>query len=168
MHTGPGDPELAELARKLGALLLARGHRLVTAESCTGGWVAKTVTDIAGSSQWFERGFVVYSNESKQELLGVPGSTIERYGAVSEETVQAMAAGALRCGRGDCAVAISGIAGPDGGTSSKPVGTVWIAWLLRGQACRCVHHIFDGDREEVRRLAVAFALHGLIVAYGGV
>ncbi len=149
---------LEALANRLAAVLPRRGEMLVTAESCTGGWVAKICTDLAGSSVWFERGFVTYSNASKHELLGVSTETLERQGAVSEQTVREMAAGALRNSRAQWAVAISGVAGPGGGSREKPVGTVWFAWA--GPAgwlvSRC--HRFDGDRNAVRRQAVATAL----------
>ncbi len=150
------------LARQMGETLAREGLKLVTADSCTGGWMAECVTDVAGSSDWFERGFVTYSNESKTELLGVAPEIIRQHGAVSEATVEAMAEGALRHSRAQVVVAISGIAGPSGGTPDKPVGTVWFAWGKLGQACltRCVR--FDGDRRTVRRGAVAVALRGVL------
>lgn len=156
------DEALYELAVEAGHWLRRRSARLTTAESCTGGWVAKAVTDVAGSSDWFERGFVTYSNESKQEMLGVRTSTLERVGAVSEAVVREMAAGALAHSRAQWAVAVSGVAGPGGGSADKPVGTVWIAWTNdegRGWARR---FRFDGDREAVRRSTVMAALSGLI------
>ena len=128
--------ELEELSEQLGARLLERGEWLVTAESCTGGWVAQTVTAIAGSSGWFDRGFVTYSNAAKRDMLGVPETTLDRHGAVSEATARAMAIGALEHSRGDWSVAITGIAGPSGGTPDKPVGTVCFAWAWRAGACR--------------------------------
>ena len=156
------DEELDRLAARLGEALRARGQRLVTAESCTGGWLAKVCTDIAGSSDWFECGFVSYSNRSKQALLGVAAATLETHGAVSRETVREMAQGALARGQGDWAVAISGIAGPGGGSPDKPVGTVWLAWAGPGgwQEALCGH--FPGDREAVRRASVRTALGGLL------
>nr|WP_306440741.1 CinA family protein [Methylococcus capsulatus] len=156
-----GDREMYVLAGKVGRQLQDRGRRLVTAESCTGGWIAQCVTSVPGSSGWFERGFVTYSNESKQELLGVPARLIAAHGAVSAETVAAMVGGALAHSRADCAVAVSGIAGPEGGSPDKPVGTVWLAWQLKGEAplTRCFR--FEGDREAVRRQAVMAALEGL-------
>ncbi|WP_240342394.1 nicotinamide-nucleotide amidase [Methylococcus sp. EFPC2] len=159
------EEELYRLAERLGACLLERGLKLATAESCTGGWVAQCVTDVAGSSAWFERGFVTYSNGSKQELLGVPSSVLEAYGAVSEETVRAMAAGALNASRADCAVAVSGIAGPSGAVPGKPVGTVWFAWATHtgAVATRCAR--YEGDRRAVRRQAVAEALRGVLALY---
>lgn len=157
-----GNEDLYALAGKVGRQMQDRGRRLVTAESCTGGWIAQCVTSIPGSSRWFERGFVTYSNESKQDLLGVPAEVIATHGAVSAETVAAMVGGALAHSRADCAVAVSGIAGPEGGSPDKPVGTVWLAWQLRGTApvTRCFR--FEGDRESVRRQAVMAALEGLI------
>ena len=157
----PDDKALATLARRLGERLLARGWMTATAESCTGGWVAKTLTDIAGSSAWFDRGFVTYTNEAKQDLLGVRADTLAAHGAVSEATVGEMVAGALARSRAAVAVAVSGIAGPAGGSADKPVGTVWLAWGGRDGATRTERCRFDGDREAVRRQAVARAIHGL-------
>lgn len=153
---------LEDLAAQLGQLLAANGQRLVTAESCTGGWVAQCVTAIAGSSSWFDRGFVTYSNEAKSELLGVDAEVLNRHGAVSEACAIAMAEGALRRSRADWALSISGIAGPDGGLPDKPVGTVCFAWVSRDgerevQTCR-----FDGDRAAVRAGAVEYALRGVL------
>lgn len=139
---------------------------MVTAESCTGGWIAKCITDIAGSSRWFERGFVTYSNQAKMEMLGVAGSTLKQYGAVSEETVREMAAGALRHSQAQLAVAVSGIAGPGGGTPEKPLGTVWLAWQRQGQTCQTRLFHFDGGREAVRRQAVQKALEGVLNVLG--
>lgn len=135
---------------------------LVTAESCTGGWLAKVITDIAGSSAWFERGFVTYSNESKVELLGVSTNTLQTHGAVSQATAREMAEGALRRSCANIAVAVTGIAGPDGGTIDKPVGTVWIAWGGHGADTSVVHHVFEGDREWVRYQSVVAALEGIL------
>jgi len=157
------DTELRQLAERLGAVLVARGSKVAVAESCTGGWVAKTITDVPGCSGWFDRGVVTYSNAAKQELLGVPDGTLSEHGAVSAATVEAMVTGALTTAPGaDLAVAISGVAGPDGGTPTRPVGLVWIAWARRGHppVARCSQ--FEGDREVVRRAAVAAALSGLI------
>jgi len=142
--------------------LLARSELLACAESCTGGWVAKVCTDLAGSSGWFERGFVTYSNASKQELLGVSAATLAGHGAVSEATVTEMAAGVLEHSAAHWALAISGIAGPGGGSADKPVGTVWIAWAGPDNWQRAQCHHFEGDREAVRRQAVAAALQGLL------
>lgn len=155
------DP-LTDLAVQLGRALSERGLVLATAESCTGGWVAECVTGVAGCSGWFDRGFVTYSNAAKVEMLGVDADSLELHGAVSETTVQAMASGALRFSTAQISVAVSGIAGPDGGTDGKPVGTVWFAWQRIGQpgVTRCLH--FEGDRQSVRHQAVAIALQGLI------
>jgi len=154
--------DLDSLAHAVAERMLADGLRLATAESCTGGWVAKVLTDIAGSSDWFERGLVTYSNRAKQELLGVPAALLEAHGAVSGEVVAAMASG-LRARAGvDVALAISGVAGPGGGTPDKPVGTVWFAWDAGTPRTACLH--FAGDREAVRRQAVAHALRGLLDA----
>lgn len=142
-------------------MLVQHGYSLVTAESCTGGWLAEAVTAEPGSSNWFERGFVTYSNLSKQEMLGVAEATLERCGAVSEEVVCEMALGALLRSRAQVAVAISGIAGPGGAVPGKPVGTVCLAWALKGQVMSQSYH-FSGDRESVRRQAVECALQGLL------
>jgi nicotinamide-nucleotide amidase len=155
------DTALHTLARRLGERLLARGWMAATAESCTGGWIAKTLTDIAGSSAWFDRGFVTYTNEAKRDLLGVGAGTLAAHGAVSEATVREMVAGALARSRATVAVAVSGIAGPSGGSADKPVGTVWLAWGQPGGTIRAEHRRFDGDREAVRRQAVARAIQGL-------
>lgn len=154
--------QLYTLAGRVGAVLARSGLVLATAESCTGGWVAECVTDIAGSSGWFDRGFVTYSNAAKCELLGVEPAVIEAHGAVSEETVKAMAAGALGRSRAQVAVAVSGIAGPAGGTPEKPVGTVWFAWQRLGGECRTRLERFEGDRRSVRRRAVTVALRGIL------
>lgn len=161
-QTPPSDVELQVLATRLGERLNAAGMRLALAESCTGGWVAKIATDIVGSSQWFDRGFVTYTNESKQELLGVPAETLASEGAVSAATVAAMAQGALAHSHAQVACAISGIAGPGGATPAKPVGLVWFAWAVRDGDVRTERQVFAGDREAVRRQAVAHALEGLL------
>jgi nicotinamide-nucleotide amidase len=158
------DRALRTLAQRAGALLLAARRRVATAESCTGGWVAKCLTDIAGSSQWFERGYVTYSNLAKEQSIGVAASVIETFGAVSRPTAEQMAAGALHDSGADLAVAITGIAGPDGGTADKPVGLVWFALAQRGAAPLAEQHQFDGDREAIRRAAVATALQLVIAA----
>lgn len=157
------DEALAMLTAAVAAELKAHGRRLVTAESCTGGWIAKLCTDLAGSSLWFERGMVSYSNEAKQELLGVPASMIKRFGAVSEEVVAAMARGALYHSHADFAVAVSGIAGPGGGSPDKPVGTVCFGWALPGEIVETEIHLLVGDRDAVRRATVARALQGLLM-----
>ncbi len=157
----PTDDALRGLAQALGARLRASRHMLVTAESCTGGWIAKTVTDIAGSSDWFDCGLAAYSYEAKQALLGVRPETLEHFGAVSRETVIEMVSGALVHSGATVAVAVTGIAGPGGGTPDKPVGTVWIGWKRRGGYPKAELFRFDGDREAVRRQTVAAALQGL-------
>jgi len=159
-----GDEALQLLAAEAGALLLAAGRRVATAESCTGGWVAKCLTDIAGSSQWFERGYVTYSDEAKAQSIGVAASVIETFGAVSRPTAEQMAAGALHASGADMAVAITGIAGPDGGSADKPVGLVWFALAQRTAAPVAIQQQFAGDREAIRRAAVASALRMVIAA----
>ncbi len=153
---------LTRLAARVGARLKARGLTLATAESCTGGWVAQAVTSVAGSSDWFERGFITYSDESKRELLGVRTQTLKKYGAVSEQTALAMADGALARSRAQVAVAVTGIAGPGGGSRKKPVGTVCLAWARKGAAPASLARRFSGDRASVRRKSVAVALKGLL------
>jgi nicotinamide-nucleotide amidase len=160
------DGALRTLAGRAGELLLDRGHRAVTAESCTGGWVAKCLTDIPGSSRWFERGYVTYSNEAKAQSLGVAADLIARFGAVSQPVVEQMSAGALQVSGATLAVAITGIAGPDGGSAEKPVGLVWFAVTGRDAATIAQQHRFSGDREAIRRAAVATALRMLIAAAG--
>ena len=147
-----------ELARKLGERLKAKGALLVSAESCTGGWAAQAVTAIAGSSEWFERGFVTYSNAAKEEMLGVRHETLARHGAVSEETAREMVLGALEHSRGTISLAITGIAGPTGGSAAKPVGTVCFAWARKGHAAIAETRHFSGDRDAVRRQSVEHAL----------
>ncbi|MET0015000.1 MAG: nicotinamide-nucleotide amidase [Sedimenticola sp.] len=160
------DQELEQLSLKLGERLAAKGLVLATAESCTGGWVAKALTDIAGSSGCFDRGFITYSNEAKQEMLGVARETLERHGAVSEPTVREMVLGALANSRADVAVAISGIAGPGGGSDEKPVGTICFAWGKGGEEPLAVTYLFEGDRDAVRRQAVITAMKGVIEIIG--
>ncbi|MCW4456314.1 CinA family protein [Flavobacterium sp. MXW15] len=157
----PSDSELDQLAARIGARLLAARDRVVTAESCTGGWIAKAMTGIAGSSDWFDCGMVAYSYEAKQALLGVRPQTLETQGAVSRETVIEMVSGALVHSGASVAVAVTGIAGPGGGSADKPVGTVWIGWKRRGGYTRAELFRFDGDRDAVRRQTVARALQGL-------
>ncbi|MDM7321765.1 MAG: nicotinamide-nucleotide amidase [Gammaproteobacteria bacterium] len=160
------EKRIGELAQQLGALLVQQGMMMATAESCTGGWLAKAVTDVAGSSNWFDRGFVTYSNAAKQDMLGVRRETLEEHGAVSEATVRAMAEGALLHSLADVSVAISGIAGPGGATPTKPVGTVWMAWSRRHGETMTRHFLFAGDREAVRAQAVMAALEGLLAMFG--
>ena len=158
-------PDLSEIIAEVAGHLLATGRQLVTAESCTGGWIAKACTDRPGSSQWFRGGAVVYTDELKIALLGVQPGTLAGHGAVSEATVREMACGALGRLGGDVAVAVSGIAGPDGGTADKPVGTVWFAWAMRAAGGTDVHaavHLLAGNREQVRRQAVVVALRGVL------
>ncbi|OFZ70546.1 MAG: damage-inducible protein CinA [Betaproteobacteria bacterium RBG_16_58_11] len=154
--------DLNIIAEQVGAALKSRGLMLASAESCTGGWVGEAVTSVAGSSHWYDRGFITYTNESKQEMLGVSAQTLAEFGAVSEQTVREMAAGALKHSSAQIALAISGIAGPGGGTPDKPIGTVCMAWATRSGAGRSQTFYFDGDRTEVRRQAVLAALHGVM------
>jgi nicotinamide-nucleotide amidase len=153
---------LTTLAALAGARLKAKGLLLATAESCTGGWVSAAVTSVAGSSEWFERGFVTYSNEAKEEQLEVSRSTLAAHGAVSEPVAREMAQGALRHSRAQVAVAVTGVAGPSGGTPEKPVGTVCLAWAGPGPKIDSVTRHFGGDREQVRRQSVIAALQGLL------
>lgn len=157
----PTDADLHALATTLGTRMSAARLTLVTAESCTGGWIAKTVTDIAGSSAWFDCGLAAYSYEAKQALLGVSPHTLERHGAVSRETAIEMVSGALVTSGASLAVAVTGIAGPGGGAPDKPVGSVWIAWKRRGGYPEAQLYRFEGDRDDVRRATVAQALRGL-------
>ncbi len=150
-----------QLACRVGEQLLHRQMMLTTAESCTGGWIAKIITDIPGSSRWFERGFVTYTNIAKREMLGVREETLEIHGAVSEQTVLEMARGALAHSHAHLSVAVSGIAGPGGATPGKPVGTVWFAWARQGGEVESYLEHFRGDREAVRQGAVRVALEGL-------
>ncbi len=146
---------------QISTTLLARGWMLATAESCTGGMIAAACTDLAGSSQWFERGFVTYSNEAKAEMLAVPPGLIEEHGAVSESVARAMADGALAHSRAQVSLAVTGIAGPTGGTEAKPVGTVWFAWCVDGETHSEMQH-FAGDRAAVRMATVRYALKRLL------
>ena len=153
--------ELQKLAQLTGERLISKKMRLATAESCTGGWVSKVITDIDGSSQWFECALVTYSNQSKLDLLGVPEQTLVEFGAVSEQTVKAMVLGLLDRCNADIGVSISGIAGPGGGSDDKPVGTVWMAWAIAGKVVECVRYTFTGDRDQIRNEAVFEALKGV-------
>lgn len=163
----PASPEGAAVRARVEALaagLLARGWRLATAESCTGGLLAAACTDVAGSSRWFERGWVTYSNEAKQADLGVPAAVLARHGAVSEPVVRAMAEGARARSAAQLAVSISGIAGPDGGTPDKPVGLVWMAVACEGVPTSAFQQRFSGDRAAVRAASVRAALAELLAA----
>jgi nicotinamide-nucleotide amidase len=162
----PADDVLSSTAARVGRRLVAARLSLAAAESCTGGWISKAITDVAGSSLWFAEGFITYSNDAKHERLGVPMSVLHKHGAVSEATARAMAAGALRRARTDVAVAVTGIAGPGGAVPGKPVGTVWLAWARRrGRRVETVVELrhFRGDREAIRRKTVRAALLGLVV-----
>jgi nicotinamide-nucleotide amidase len=163
-----GTPESVRgLAVAVGAVLARDGARLALAESCTGGLVAAAITEVPGSSGWFDRGFVTYSNAAKADLLGVAPATLERDGAVSEATAREMAMGALTRSGADCAAAVTGIAGPGGGSAAKPVGTVCFAWVRRGALVRTATMCFPGDRAAVRAASVAAALQGLLDCLGG-
>jgi len=158
----PADCDLMETVARAAEALLLRQLKLAVAESCTGGWIAKCCTDRAGSSAWFERGFVTYSNAAKQELLAVDAGLLDAGGAVSEAVARAMAEGALRNSRADAALAVTGIAGPDGGSADKPVGTVWFAWAVSGHGTWAERVQFAGDRDAIRRRTVRHALEGLL------
>ena len=158
--------DLDALALEAGRALKKHGLMLATAESCTGGWAAQMITSVSGSSEWFERGFVSYTNLAKREMLGVKTAILSRFGAVSEQTARAMAEGALLHSHAQVAFAITGIAGPSGGTPEKPVGTVCFAWAGKKRDSNSAKHVFTGDREAVRRQAVAVAFQGLLEFIG--
>jgi nicotinamide-nucleotide amidase len=158
----PGEQQFERLVQKLASRLMECGWTMATAESCTGGWIAKCCTDLAGSSAWFDRGFVTYSDRAKHELLGVELSTLKEDGAVSKVTAIQMAEGAHRRAGVNAALAVTGIAGPGGGTADKPVGLVWFAWSLEGRQASSEVMQFQGDRDAVRRQTVAHALNGLL------
>ena len=160
------DTEMERLATDVGRALKSGGWHLVTAESCTGGWVGEAVTAIAGSSDWFDRGFITYSNAAKREVLGLAAATLDQYGAVSEETAREMALGALKHSHADIAVAVTGVAGPGGGSADKPVGTVCFAWAKDDIALRSERHLLSGDRTDVRRQSVLIALRGILAMPG--
>jgi len=160
------DDEIVALAAELGRRLASRRALVTAAESCTGGLVAGAITSIPGSSGWFQRGFVTYSNEAKTEMLGVPAETLARHGAVSEETARSMAEGALRAGRANYAVAITGVAGPDGGTPAKPVGMVCFGWAALDGSTTSTTKRLPGDRAAVRHASVIVALQGIIDKIG--
>lgn len=155
-------PEIPSIVQRIADALIRSDQRLATAESCTGGLVAKLLTDRAGSSAWFERGLITYTNQAKQELLGVPESVFRDHGAVSGACVAAMAQGLLARAPADWALSVSGIAGPGGGSADKPVGTVWLGWAQRGQAATTECCLFDGDRETIREAAARQLLLGLL------
>ena len=152
------DKEIIEFARLLGGMLKQKCMKMVTAESCTGGGIAQAITEIPGSSTWFDRGFVTYSNEAKVQMLQVKQLTLEQYGAVSKEVAIEMVEGALSNSNADIAVSVTGIAGPGGGTEKKPVGTVYIAWKLKGENASCIMRSFSGDRTHIREQTVKCAL----------
>ena len=156
------EHDIYELAVQAGQCLAQRGWMLVTAESCTGGWVGQAVTAVSGSSAWYERGYITYSNTSKSEMLGVQQATLDRHGAVSPQTAQEMAIGALNRSHAQISVSITGIAGPDGGTAMKPVGMVCFAWAARDGLVQQETRYFTGNREAIRRQAVATALQGIL------
>ena len=157
----PGEQEFERLVQNLASRLMRRGWTMATAESCTGGWIAKCCTDLAGSSAWFDRGFVTYSDKAKHELLDVELSTLKEHGAVSKLTAIQMAEGARQRAGVNAALAVTGIAGPGGGTADKPVGMVWFAWSLEGRRASSEVIQFQGDRDAVRRQTVVHALRGL-------
>ena len=156
------DADTIELATRVGAALRANGMVLATAESCTGGMIAAAITEVAGSSRWFDRAMVTYSNEAKTEMLGVPSGLLSQFGAVSEPTARAMAGGALERSRASMAVAVTGVAGPDGGTKDKPVGMVCFGWAVRGAPTEVETIHFPGDRATVRAMTVRHALLGIL------
>ena len=155
------DEQLNQLSAAIGAHLQRLQATVTAAESCTGGWISKVITDIAGSSAWFERGFVTYSNDAKQQLIGVSADSLEQWGAVSEQVVREMAQGALQAAQADFALSVSGIAGPGGGSDDKPVGTVWFGFATKSGVVQARRQIFAGDRDAVRRQATAYALQTL-------
>ncbi len=157
------ESELFELAEQLGRLLKTGGKTITTAESCTGGWIAQTITDVPGSSAWFDRGFVTYSNTAKVQMLSVSPQTLQDYGAVSAETATEMAAGALAHSDADVAVAVTGIAGPDGGTPDKPVGTVFIAWADKNGETKALRKQLSGNRRLIREQTVRSAIEGVAI-----
>lgn len=157
------EDRIAILAGRLASRLSQIGWKMATAESCTGGWISKVCTDLPGSSDWFERGFVTYSNEAKMEMLGVDAEVLNRFGAVSQEVAEQMAAGAFDHAPVQAGLAVTGVAGPDGGSEDKPVGTVWFAWSLGEGQVESEHRRFDGDREDIRRKTVEHALQGLLL-----
>ena len=160
--SAPTEQELKDLAEELGACMKDKGVKLASAESCTGGWLAKIITDIPGSSEWFTGSVVCYSNESKTSLLGVQESTLIDFGAVSGDTVIEMVDGLFERTDADVAVSVSGVAGPDGGTEDKPVGLVWLSWGKRDKSVYAEPYNFEGDREDVRKQSIAQILNNLL------
>jgi nicotinamide-nucleotide amidase len=160
--TDMDDMILQDLAMQAGTALAQQELMLATAESCTGGWLGQVITSVAGSSSWYERGFITYATVSKQEMLGVSNATLEQHGSVSEQTASEMAAGAIARSHAQVAVSVTGIAGPDGGTEEKPVGMVCFAWIMKEGMALTETRYFSGSREEIRRQSVAGALQGLI------
>ena len=156
------DQKLEKLAKELGEILIQRGLMLVSAESCTGGWVGQTVTSIPGSSKWYERGFITYSNNSKSEMLGVSHRSLEKFGAVSEQIAAEMAAGAISSSCAQVSLAVTGIAGPGGSTEGKPVGMICHSWAIKNGLARTAVCFLEGDRESIRKQAVVIALQGMI------
>ncbi len=154
--------DFTAIASEVGALLQTKGLQLVTAESCTGGWVAQVVTIASGSSQWFDRGFITYSNLAKQQVLGVSSETLEQFGAVSEQTAQEMAQGALAHSDADVSLAVTGVAGPTGGTPEKPVGMVCFSWAIKGHTTQAATQYFEGDRTSIRSQSVEYVLEQLV------
>ena len=157
------DTELYEIAQQMGLLLTSKGIKIATAESCTGGWISQMITEVSGSSAWFDRGFVTYSNTSKIEMLGINSKTLDIYGAVSAETAIEMVKGTLKYSHADCAIAVTGMAGPTGETPDKPIGTVFIAWGYKDQRIKVTQHQFSGNRYDIRRQTVKMALKGVTV-----
>jgi nicotinamide-nucleotide amidase len=155
--------KMEKVAEEIGQLLMQRGLMLTTAESCTGGGLSYVITEVPGSSDWFERGFVTYSNAAKIDMLGVKQATLETFGAVSEQTAREMAEGALSHSQATISIAVTGIAGPTGGSVEKPVGTVWIAWATPSHPTQTVHCLFTGDRRTIRTRTIERALTGLVV-----
>ena len=155
------DNELFAIAQQLGQLLKLKEKKIATAESCTGGWIAQIITEVSGSSAWFDRGFVTYSNSAKVQMLGVNPETLNKFGAVSTQTATEMVKGALAHSEADCAIAVTGIAGPDGGTADKPVGTVFIAWAYKNREVKVVQQQLTGNRHQIRRQTVKIAIEGV-------
>ncbi len=157
------DNELFEISQQLGRLLQSKEKKISTAESCTGGWISQIITDVPGSSAWFDRGFITYSNAAKIQMLGVKSKTLNDFGAVSAQVATEMASGALQNSEADCAIAVTGIAGPTGGTTEKPVGTVFIAWAYKNQETQVIQKKLNGSRFEIRQQTVKLALEGIYV-----